>query len=256
MRRLVFLIQLLCSCLLIHAENKLYRFNNMFSISVSDKLELRQDDDIYTQIVNDISGTDSNRAIVFQQKNLSKIQDTAFEHYCRILIMSDQDETCPYPSSVDKEFSSDDLKGLIATADGELGPDQQFIDYPTASIATTRQGSVYIKIHYTRTGIDGAVNVDLCYFFNYDSAVKAIFSYKESEATLWKDLLTDAMNSFTWNNPYIMSNYDFDHNNEGTPKTDSTMQSNRQNLWIGIVVGIFICLVLYSVIHSNKHENE
>ncbi len=48
MKRFASILFLICVFFVGHAQEKIYQFNNMFSISVSDELELRQDDDAYT----------------------------------------------------------------------------------------------------------------------------------------------------------------------------------------------------------------
>ena len=107
---------------------------------------MRQNDDAYTKLLNDTLNYVANSEIVFQQKELSNKTQGALSHYCRIMIMTDKDDSCPYPSSDDKSFSDDDLNELISTATQELGPGQRFVTQPTASIESTFSGATYVKI--------------------------------------------------------------------------------------------------------------
>lgn len=234
-----------------HAQEEIYQFNNMFSISVSDELELRQDDDAYTKFLNDTLNYVANSEIVFQQKELSNKTEEALSHYCRIMIMSDKDDSCPYPSSDDESFSDDDLNELISTAPQELAPGQHFVIHPTTSIESTRSGATYVKIHYTRSGTKGNVSVNICYFFNYDSAVKAIFSYRESEKNLWESKMSSALNSFTWKSPYTSHAF----SDEGEVST--MVSDNSQGyLLIGILIGILLMGVIWGVNYVIKSSNK
>lgn len=251
MKRLAYSLILLCVSFLGYAQEETYIFNNMFSISVSDKLELRQDDDAYTKFLNGTLNYATNSEIVFQQKELSNKTAEALSHYCRIMIMTDKDDSCPYPSSDDESFSNEDLNELISTASIELAPGQRFVIHPTASIESTHSGATYVKIHYTRTGTKGNVSVNICYFFNYDSAVKAIFSYRESEKNLWESKLYSSLNSFAWESPYTSSTY------SAEDKASTSVPNNGQGyLLIGILIGILLMGIIGGVNYAIKSSNK
>ncbi len=251
MKRLAYSLILLCVSFLGYAQEETYIFNNMFSISVSDKLELRQDDDAYTKFLNGTLNYATNSEIVFQQKELSNKTAEALSHYCRIMIMTDKDDSCPYPSSDDESFSNEDLNELISTASIELAPGQRFVIHPTASIESTHSGATYVKIHYTRTGTKGNVSVNICYFFNYDSAVKAIFSYRESEKNLWESKLSSSLNSFAWESPYTSFTY------SAEDKASTSVPNNGQGyLLIGILIGILLMGIIGGVNYAIKSSNK
>jgi len=254
MKRLYLLISFFFFCGIIHANAKMYRLNNLFSISVNDNLELRQDDDAYTKFLHDTLCYVANSEIVFQQKNLSSKQQDAMAHYCRIMILTDSDESNEYPCSNDKSFSSGDIEELKSTAEQELGPGQRFIHEPTSSIEETNSGAVYVKIHYSRTGLEGAVDVTICYFFNYKNAVKAIFSYRESESNLWKDALSKSLNSFSWDNPYTFSEFSAEDNNAGNEQynAESTRQTGNNGFLWGLLLGILFMLLCFLIYHLSK----
>ena len=254
MKRFASTIILFCVSIIGYTQVETYKFNDMFSISVSEDLELRQDDDAYTKFLNDTLNYVANSEIVFQQKELSNKTQEALNHYCRIMIMTDKDDSCPYPSSDETSFSEDDLNELISTAPQELGPGQRFVIHPTASIESTNSGATYIKIHYTRTGTKGNVSVNICYLFNYDSAVKAIFSYRELEKSLWVSKLSSSINSFAWETPYTSHAYS---NEDNTNAIDHSYFSNnnQSTLLLGILIGVLLMVVIYGVIYAVKSKN-
>ncbi len=70
-KRVSFIILFICLAFSAMADVNKYKFNNMFTISVSDILELRKDDDAYTRFLSDTLNYVANSEIVFQQKELS-----------------------------------------------------------------------------------------------------------------------------------------------------------------------------------------
>lgn len=254
MKKFASMIVYLCVSIIGHAQEKTYTFFNMFSISVSEDLELRKESDTYTKFLYDTLNYVTNCEIVFQPKGLSDKKKDALDHYCRIMILSDKDNSCPYPSSNEKSFSDDELNELLSDVyqEQEALEYVHFVVYPTASIESTHSGATYIKFHYTRNGTKGDVSVNICYFFNYDCFVKAIFSYRESEEDLWKQKLSRALNSFAWKNPYTAHVYSqedairlLNHNN------------NNLNFWLfGIVIGFLIAIIFgFNLIIVKRKKN-
>ena len=251
MKKTVSILVLLSIFIIGYAQDKTYKFNNMFSISVSDDLELRKDDDYYTKFLHDTLNYVTNSKIVFQQKGLSNKTKEALGHYCRIMILSEKDDSCPYPSSNDTSFSDENLNELLKAASLELGPEQCFVIQPTASVEFTASKVAYVKVHYTRTGTKGNVSVNICYFFNYDSAVKAIFSYRESEEYLWSAKLSRALNSFVWENPYTSYSYSQEDTIHPLDNTD-----NYSTLLFGIFIGVLLMGTTYGVNYAIKSRNK
>ena len=146
-KRVSFIILFICLAFSAMADVNKYKFNNMFTISVSDILELRKDDDAYTRFLSDTLNYVANSEIVFQQKELSERSQSALAKYCRIMIKTDIDESCPYPCSDEDDFTSDDFQELVSACQAELAPGQHFICQPTASVKSTSNGSKYINIY-------------------------------------------------------------------------------------------------------------
>lgn len=234
------------------AEVKTYRFNDMFTLSVSDILELRKESDIYTRFLNDTLYYFANSDIVFQQKGLSNKETSALAKYCRIMIVTDYDESCPYPCSDEDEFSDTDIKGLIDACKEELSPNMRFIQEPTYTIKTTTSGNKYILVHYIRSGDKGDVRVNICYFFNYKYVVKAVFSYRISESNIWQSSIDSSINSFSWSEPYIAYEYTLNDIGNDTVATSD----NSYNVHTGIFIGVLFMLVFGGFVYCVKSYNK
>lgn len=257
MKRFISILSLAFVFFIGYAQEETYKFLNMFSISVSNDMELREDDDSYTKFLKDTLNYEANSEIVFQQKGLSKRMLPALSQYSRIMIMANQDESSPYPSSDDKSFTVGDLNELLSTAPKELGPNQRFVIQPTASIDTTKSGATYVKIHYTRTGTNGNVSVNICYFFNYDCAVKAVFSYRESEKDLWETKMSSSLNSFAWERPY--TSYSYVEDDSATPivPDNNSQEDLLKGLLIILLIGSVIGGITYAVrLYKKKNQNK
>lgn len=259
-KRVSFIIFFVCLTISIMADVKTYKFNNMFTISVSDILELRKDDDAYTRFLSDTLNYSANSEIVFQQRGLSEGNQSAIEAYCRIMIVTDIDDSGPYPCCNEDDFTDDYIQELISTCQGELVPGQCFICQPAASIRSTTNGYKYINIDYTRSGYKGAVKVNICYFNNYKYAIKAIFSYRTSESDIWQTAIRNSINSFTWIDPYFAHEnlQDNDLNDESSSYIES---DGSGHISYGILIGIAIMLVLVGIVYiaisyqkSNKRK--
>lgn len=250
MKKAIYIIGGLLSFFFLQAKafNKQYVFNNMFSISVNELLELRQDQDAYTRYIKDTLNYTASSEIVFQQKYLSNISQDAQTRYCRIMIKTFNDESCPYPASDDGDFSSDDIHELVNACVNELGPGQQFVDLPSSSIESTHKGHKYLLIKYTRSGYSGNVFVQICYFFNYKNAVKAIFSYRISESSIWANPIDDAIKSFSWSHPFKSSTYNAEDN-----IGDNSNTISYSLLILGIIVGI--CLMTIIITAYSKYKS-
>ena len=260
--RLLIIVVFFCIAIKALPEVKTYKFNDIFTISVSDILELRKEDDLYTNYLADTLKYHCQSDIIFQQKGLSVKDPLAMSRYCRIMIKTDYDESCPYPCPDEETFSDDDIKDLLSECDGELGPGQRYIEQPTAKIQSTVNGYRYILIHYIRSGYKGNVCVNICYFFNYKYGVKTIFSYRVSESNLWQSAINRSIESFSWSNPYVSHNYSIDYtendNNNLNNKSKNKVQYLSSIIIAILLILVFVSCLIYSKILNNKRrvENE
>lgn len=251
MKRIALLL-LLFIAFNINAENKKFRFNDIFTISVSEALELRHEGDVYTQFLRDTLNHQTNNIIVFQQKGLAEKKREALSHYCRIMLRTYTDNSCPFYSSDESAISEKDIDELIASSEEELAPGMQFLKQPSATIVSTLKGSKYVRISYTRSGVNtnGDVTVHLCYFFNYKHMLKAIFSYRTSEAELWQSALEEAINSITWVHPYFAKNDFIDYTNP--EKIQDTQDQEGVSLLLALTAMILIVTVFLAIRNAKQ----
>ncbi len=259
-KAIIFICFFICIKIIPLCAQNNYLINGMFSITVSDLLELRQDNDAYTRFLRDTLNYDTDSQTVFQQKSLSNKSQDALARYCRITIVTVRDESGPYPTSDDEELTPIDKQEFAESATAELGPGQEFVVKPIVSTGETKSGNKYFLVHYIRSGYNGDVDVRICYFFNYKYCAKVIFSYRLSEANIWKSSLDNALNSFTWKHPYI-SNIVVDNNIEETNKTEEIETTPKPNMEMfisglligGVIIGV-IALVIYLSINEKKKK--
>lgn len=202
MNRVLNILIFICLCNTIFAKDNPYHFNNTFTISVSDKLELRKDGDFYNKLLSD-NGFEVNTksAIVFQQKGLSDIVQKSFNTYCRILIQvidCEDDETYSADCS---DFSTDDYDFFYQAAYNNLAPTQKMVKKPVVNFLR-QNGYNYVKVSYIRTGKYGNVEVAMYYLFNLKKAVMMTTSYNIPDAHIWKDVVENAFKSFRWDKIY------------------------------------------------------
>lgn len=87
MRRILIIFSFVLGFLSAHAERKSYTINDMFTISVDSKLELRDKNGMYEQITkNNNLPVTSDDVIVFQQAGLNDDNKDAYLKYARIMI--------------------------------------------------------------------------------------------------------------------------------------------------------------------------
>jgi len=258
MRKQIFILILFLSCIKCYATDIPYIINDIISISVSDLLEMREDNDAYTKFMRDTLHYTTNADVVFQQRGLSKKNPNALSHYCRILIQTAYDENGEFPCYNDDVFSVDDLNSLTELAELELGPGQEFVTQPKADILSNSSGAKYVKVYYIRTGNKGNVYVNLCFFFNYYYATKICLSYRMSESDLWRDAISNALDSFKWNETYISNSYPIEDEIVSTDNNQTTNSNFILGIIVGCVlmalVGLFIFFIRKSA-RKNKHES-
>ena len=266
----------------IQAKEIEYSFNDLFTMSVSDKMELRNADDSYTHFQNEVLNLDTSDDIVFQQKNLGNMKPSAATYYCRILIklLESEDEEGSFPCYNDLDFTQDDLDSSIELAKDFIEKDKQdikklnpsfdansygFLTEPVASIETNSNGLVYIKVHYLRTGLKGAgdVSVDMCLYFNKHHALLCFFSYRDFEKEMWQSVLSNAQNSINWLKKYPSTNaivgeatkYPDDMNDKKDGDDNTNNKDNKSTaIFVYWLLGI-ICISGLSLYYIKKKRN-
>lgn len=253
--RQIFALLTLVFSLSCRAENIKYHINEMFSISVSDKMEMRKENDAYTKWMNDVLEYSSKDKIVFQQKGLADFDQIARTHYARIIIKTEVDEECGFPAFNDADIPEDAIKELENACTGELASGQSFLRAPKGKVEKTGNG-IRIKISYRRSGIRGAVNVQVFYIFNYRYAAKIIASYRESEESIWQAVIEQAINSIEWDEPYIAESAN-DITSQKEPESTTEVISIDGGFIFGLLTGIFFigCAIYIYRSYQTKRAN-
>ena len=177
-----------------------YGFNDSYVLSVPDKMELRQDYDIYTRWLADGLGFISSADAVFQQKDLSSLTDKAKDTYARILMqrystpLGEADHY--YESPLLTEEVCSDLNEIV---EGEVKPGS-FIDLPKWRVIDI-SGAKAVEGSYRRTGFEGPVSCRFYLLSNYDEMVKIIVAYREKDSDMWEEDLSKVIYTFKWKNP-------------------------------------------------------
>lgn len=178
------------------SEWKRYELSDAFNISIPNSMELRKENDPYTQILN--SDVLSNAEAVFQQKDLSMMSSEALDTYCRILIQHygvpsgevGHHNQAPYITQEDR----DSLKEMV---DAEVEP-YSYVTQPSFQWIDVA-GTKALEATYKRTGVNGPVNCHLYLLMNYDEVVKIVIAYRERDSDYWKTDMENVIRTFKWN---------------------------------------------------------
>ena len=172
--------------------------NHYFSIAVPETMELRKDEDEYTQLMKDI-GTDYGPDItVFQQKGLSIGENLSDDQYSRVIIQYFPGEPGDFLSANQTLPIEGEWKEILE----ELLNHQLGI-YELVGRAKYRwielAGAKAIEIAYQRTAHKGGPTTCRYFlFFNNDEAVQLSFAYKESMREKWEQQMDTVLRTFRW----------------------------------------------------------
>lgn len=180
-------------------EWKCYQVYDAFELSVPPTVELRNEYDSYTKMLNDILNISSEN-VVFQQKELSKLSKDAYGKYCRIICQYVSGEIGDFLKANEAEPIDEELIQVIHEMVGaELAPGMTIMG--DIDIDWVSNGSVNaIRAKYLRTGANGRgpVQCQIFLLFNNSEAVKVILSYRQSEYDIWNDDFEKVIYSFNW----------------------------------------------------------
>ena len=249
--RQIFVLLILAYSLGCSAEAIKYHINNMFSISVSDKMEMRKDDDAYTKLLkNDVFEYSSDDRIVFQQKGLAGLDHAAMARYARIIIRTEVDEDGEFPAFNDADIPQDVVDELERACSMELAQGQYFLAAPKGNVEETGKG-VRININYRRSGTQGAVNVRIIYIFNYRYAAKIVASYRESEESIWKAAIEQAINSIEWDETFIVESLDDVTSQQGIEDRPSDINMAIIQSLAGVFI-MMVCVLFTYLLYRTK----
>lgn len=168
MRRILILLGFVLGVLSAHAESKSYTINDIFTISVDSKLELRDKKGLYEQKTkNNNLPVTSDEVIVFQQTGLNNDTKAAYQKYARIMIqteISNEGDYSYYDGS--HELSDNDVEYFNRLAYQELAPQMHMTIKPSTKGFFFDNENYCIMTSYQRSGVSGNVDVCIYYFFN------------------------------------------------------------------------------------------
>lgn len=184
-----------------HSSWGTYVIEDALSIKVPPTLELRSDEDVYTEFLKDNLAYVNNSSVIFQQKELSEINRESMKTYCRIMVTHYNLETGDVPHCDDvQKLSPTDYDELRSIADAQLGP-FGYVETPSYKNIDAN-GSVAIDISYVREGLNGDVRCHIYILSNYDEMAMIVTSYRVSEASKWAQDVEDVIDTFEWTNPH------------------------------------------------------
>lgn len=180
----------------------------MFSISIPNLLELRGSGDPYSQA----TGKYNTGAIIFQQKDLSKMKKSAYNYYCRIMISANSDfnknelPNCNENINIDANTHNDLLSFARQQLSGQgIMEDYSFVGHVSISNSKVNAYKA-IRTHYIRTGSKryGNAEVNIYHLFNNNQMIIIIASYSVAQKSLWQPIINAAVNSFKWLHPHYL----------------------------------------------------
>ena len=260
----IFSTLLLLSTLQVIAQEwNTYQYQDKYSISVPSTIELRRENDTYTQLLNDIQGniigfqitSTSNNRVTFQQAGLSNNKHEYKTKYCRILIdyYTCEDEYVPCSGDkleLNEEYFTNGVIAIQQDCENTKTPLMTIISNDTMTIAD----SPATKIIYRRQGYNEAspVIVAIYTIFNYNEYVRFTIAFREAEQDIWMKDLVKARNSFRWMKQHHSSN-------TGNISKDEAIKAGLElgiiTVWKVILEVILGCCFLGFIIRTKKDEN-
>ena len=178
-------------------------FYNAFSISVPASVERRRYDSPYSRNLRQNGIADvAPDVIVFNQKGLGNMTERAQNQYCRIMIQFVQGQAGDFLNNYETEvFDMEAQQVLQEIVLAEVGFAASLIGNISYNWIRVNNANG-ILVEYKRTGVHNDTSIPVCckiiLFQNNNKLVKMILSYREKEASLWKDDFDVVLRSFKW----------------------------------------------------------
>lgn len=178
-----------------------YDGGTAYSIHVPPTVELRDARDAYSQTLRRLN-PNHNGGIVFQQKGLSRQEQSAFNRYCRIMIQYVLGNNGDFLKSTETEELNTEWKATFdQLVQNNIGNAAKLMGNYTYKWVTIN-GAKCIQIDYRRTGsnFDATIPVvcRMAIFQNSNEMVVMTLSYREKEAGIWKADFDKVLKSFRW----------------------------------------------------------
>lgn len=262
MKYIISVLLLLSTLQVIAQEWSTFLYQDKYSITIPSTMELRRENDIYTQLLSDIQGKTigfqvtptSNNRVIFQQAGLSTNKHEYKTKYCRILIdyYTCKDEHVPCSGDnlkLDEEYFTNGVIAIYQDCENTKTPLMDIISNDTMTIAN----SPATEIIYRRQGYNGAspVIVAIYTIFNYDEYVRLTMSFREAEQDIWMKDLVKARNSFRWKKQHYTSNTDNISKDEAIKEG---LELGIITVWKVILEVIFGCCFLVFIARTKKNR--
>lgn len=262
MKYIICVLLLLSTLQVIAQEWITYQYQDKYSITIPSTIELRRENDIYTQLLRDIQGKTigfqvtptSNNRVIFQQAGLSTNKHEYKTKYCRILIdyYTCKDEHVPCSGDnlkLDEEYFTNGVIAIYQDCESTKTPLMDIISNDTMTIAN----SPATEIIYRRQGYNGAspVIVAIYTIFNYNEYVRLTMSFRDAEQDIWMKDLIKARNSFRWIKQYHTSNIGNISKDEAVKEG---LKLGVKTVWKVILEVIFGCCFLVFISSRKKEE--
>ena len=177
---------------------KEYNVKGAFTIKVPPSVEMKHD---YDQYVQELRRTGSSLAIsdlIFEPKGISSMDQSALQHYCRVMITHDIDDKGSFLAKHETQKLSDEdvalFYDLVVQESSPFGLEEG----PSFSWRTLPDDSKALEIKYRRYGTKGIVVCTLYCLFNDNQMARVLVTYREKEKDLWLPDLSDIISTFHW----------------------------------------------------------
>ena len=180
-------------------------FYDAFSISVPATVERRRYDSPYSRNLRQNGIADiAPDVIMFNQKGLGNMTERAQKQYCRIIMQFTQTQAGDFLNNYETAVFDWEAQQVIQEIVlAEIGSAASLIGNISYNWIRVNNANG-ILIEYKRTGAHNDSSIPVCcriiLFQNNDKFVKMILSYREKEASLWKEDFDVVLRSFKWIN--------------------------------------------------------
>lgn len=200
-RRVLSLVFMLSISFVIFSQNKTwtkYTIGNSFSLEVPSTLELRNDNQAYSQMLSANNIVINTGNVVFQQKGLGDLSTIKSSHYCRIIIQRIPGNMGDYYGAYETVYLDSEFKDALNQM--AINAAYPWTPQNLSHTNTVVNGYKAIKSTYYRQSAskDDITLVRAYILQNKNEMVKIMFSYKKSDSALYADDLNKVIRSFKW----------------------------------------------------------
>lgn len=198
------LFNLVCFSQSIDSTFENYKILNVGYISIPNNMEIQSgnykklNDSVQKQISKKFGYEVSDDRVVFQQKGLNTLSQSAFNSYARVILETEIGKPGDYEKLTTKVTSTEaELAEINNAVKLEISKTIKLITWNGVSIVTIN-GRSALKISYVRQiGDNPSVWVDIYRFQNNDRMHSLTLSYRQTDVLVWKPLFAKILKSYT-----------------------------------------------------------